>query len=76
VATLGLAGEGFALESLPVWVAHPAVITFLQGVTLISAALLSGVLTQKIAKQPLVKLLPQHAAIGVIAGLMWLVMVG
>lgn len=72
LATFGLAGGA----NLPVWVAHPAVITFLQGVALIVSALLSLVLTQKIAKQPWRKLLPQHAAIGLIAGLMWLVMVG
>ncbi len=71
LATFGLAGGA----NLPVWVAHPAVITFLQGAVLILSALLSMGLTQKIAKQPWRKLLPQHGAIGLITGLMWLVIV-
>lgn len=62
LATFGVSGGA----NLPVWVAHPAVITFLQGVALSVSALLSIVLTQKIAKQPWRKLLPQHVTIGVI----------
>ncbi|MEL6900861.1 MAG: cyclic nucleotide-binding domain-containing protein [Cyanobacteria bacterium J06606_4] len=40
--------------------AHPAVIAFLQGVCLIFGAFFSFVLTQKIARQSWLKLLPQH----------------
>lgn len=54
LASFGLAGTG------PVIVAHPAVIAFLQGVCLISGALLSALLTQRIAQQPWLKLLPLH----------------
>jgi hypothetical protein len=54
-ATFGFAGVG-----LPIWVAHPAVITFLQGTTLIATVLLSIVLTQKISRQSFWLMLPQH----------------
>jgi polyferredoxin len=67
VATIGWA----AIPGLPIWVAHPAVIAFLQGATLLVAGLLSVVLTQKIAKQPWWSLWPQHLTIGLLAGLMW-----
>jgi hypothetical protein len=71
LATVGLAGG----LDLPVWVAHPAVIAFLQGLVLLVSAALSLVLTQKIAKQPGTKLWPQYGAIGLIALLMWRVMI-
>ncbi len=59
-ATFGLTGE-----QLPVLVAHPAVIDFLQGATLIFSVLLTVVLTQKIARQPMRSQMMQHlAAIG------------
>ncbi|WP_066382676.1 sigma 54-interacting transcriptional regulator [Anabaena sp. CA = ATCC 33047] len=69
-ATFGLNGE-----QLPILVAHPAVIAFLQGTTLIFAVLLTIILTQKIARQPFRALLWQHlAAIGL--GLsMWAIIV-
>jgi transcriptional regulator with AAA-type ATPase domain/NAD-dependent dihydropyrimidine dehydrogenase PreA subunit len=66
-----LATFGYGQISAPVVVAHPAVITFLQGVTLLASALLSIVLTQKIARQPLLKLLPQHLAIMGLTILLW-----
>lgn len=69
-ATFGLNGE-----QLPVVVAHPAVIAFLQGTTLIFSVFLSILLTQKIARQPLRVLLWQHlAAIGLGAS-MWQIIV-
>ncbi|MEM8778581.1 MAG: cyclic nucleotide-binding domain-containing protein [Cyanobacteria bacterium P01_G01_bin.49] len=55
LATFGLSGEG-----LPILVAHPAVIAFLQGTVLIAGVFLSIILTQKIAKQSLKWLLFQH----------------
>jgi transcriptional regulator with AAA-type ATPase domain/NAD-dependent dihydropyrimidine dehydrogenase PreA subunit len=57
-ATFGLNGS-----TLPVAVAHPAVLAFLQGVTLIVATWLSVFVTQNIARQPIWKLLPQHLAL-------------
>ncbi|MEC4816040.1 MAG: sigma 54-interacting transcriptional regulator [Scytonema sp. PMC 1069.18] len=69
-ATFGLSGE-----QLPILVAHPAVIAFLQGTTLIFSVLLSVVLTQKIARQPMRTLFWQHfAAIGLGASL-WAIIV-
>ena len=55
-------------------VAHPAVIAFLQGVCLVAGAVLSSLLTQKIARQPLVKLLPQHGTIALSTVLLWQLM--
>ncbi len=56
-------------------VAHPAVIAFLQGSTLIFSVLLTIVLTQKIARQPFRVMLWQHlAAIGLGAS-MWAIIV-
>jgi transcriptional regulator with AAA-type ATPase domain/NAD-dependent dihydropyrimidine dehydrogenase PreA subunit len=67
MATFGLAGE-----NLPVLIAHPAVISFLQGTCLIFGVFLSILLTQKIAHQPFKFLLPQHLATVVLAIGMWL----
>lgn len=69
-ATFGLSGEG-----LPVFVAHPAVIAFLQGVTLIAGVLLSMVLTQKIASQPVRSLLMQHLGIVALGISLWAIIV-
>jgi hypothetical protein len=69
-ATFGLNGE-----QLPILLAHPAVIAFLQGATLIFSVLLTVVLTQKIARQPMRSLFWQHlAAIGLGASL-WAIIV-
>ena len=54
LASFGLASTG------PVIVAHPAVIAFLQGVCLLFGAFLSVLLTQRIARQPWLKVLPLH----------------
>ncbi|AFY53895.1 transcriptional regulators containing an AAA-type ATPase domain and a DNA-binding domain [Rivularia sp. PCC 7116] len=69
-ATVGLNGA-----SLPVLVAHPAVIAFLQGTTLIFSTLLTIFLTQKIARQPLRCLLWQHSASAILAISMWRIIV-
>jgi transcriptional regulator with AAA-type ATPase domain/NAD-dependent dihydropyrimidine dehydrogenase PreA subunit len=69
-ATFGLNGA-----SLPILVAHPAVITFLQGSTLIFSTLLTVLLTQKIARQPLRCLLWQHLAFIGLAASMWTIIV-
>lgn len=70
-ATFGLSGEG-----LPVFVAHPAVIAFLQGVTLLAGVLLTMLLTQKIASQPVRSLLAQHVATIVLGLGLWAIIVG
>ncbi|OUL19341.1 sigma 54-interacting transcriptional regulator [Nostoc sp. 106C] len=69
-ATFGLHGE-----QLPVLVAHPAVIAFLQGSILIFSVLLTIVLTQKIARQPLKTLLWQHLAAISLGVSMWAIIV-
>ena len=71
MATFGLDGA-----SLPVLVAHPAVIAFLQGSCLIFGVLLSILLTQKIARQPFKYLLPQHLATVVLGLGMWQIIIG
>jgi transcriptional regulator with AAA-type ATPase domain/NAD-dependent dihydropyrimidine dehydrogenase PreA subunit len=67
---------GLGSTNLPVAIAHPAVIAFLQAVTLIAGFWLSVFLTQKIARQPLLNLLPQHLALLGIGSLAWKAMVG
>ncbi len=69
-ATFGLNGA-----SLPILVAHPAVIAFLQGTTLIFSTLLTVLLTQKIARQPLRCLFWQHLAAIALAATMWMIIV-
>jgi transcriptional regulator with AAA-type ATPase domain/NAD-dependent dihydropyrimidine dehydrogenase PreA subunit len=67
---------GLGTANLPVAVADPDVIAFLQAVSLIAGFWLSVVLTQKIARLPLRKMLPQHLALATIGGVMWKVIVG
>ncbi len=55
-----LATFGWQSQNLPIFVAHPAVIAFLQGTTLFFGVLLSIALTQKIARQSFTLLIPQH----------------
>jgi transcriptional regulator with AAA-type ATPase domain/NAD-dependent dihydropyrimidine dehydrogenase PreA subunit len=67
---------GFGTANLPVAVADPAVIAFLQAVALIVSFWLSVFLVQKIARLPLRKMLPQHLALAAIGVLIWKVVVG
>jgi transcriptional regulator with AAA-type ATPase domain/NAD-dependent dihydropyrimidine dehydrogenase PreA subunit len=60
----------------PIAIADPAVIAFLQAVTLIVAVWLSVVLTQKIARQSLLKLAPQHLCAIAIGSAFWKIIVG
>jgi transcriptional regulator with AAA-type ATPase domain/NAD-dependent dihydropyrimidine dehydrogenase PreA subunit len=69
-ATFGLNGE-----QLPILLAHPAVIAFLQGATLIFSVLLTVVLTQKIARQPMRSLFWQHLATIGLAASLWAIIV-
>ena len=71
MATFGLQGA-----NLPVFVAHPAVISFLQGTALILGAFLSIMLTQKIARQPLKLLIPQHLVTLILTVGIWQLIVG
>ncbi len=66
LATFGVSGEG-----MPIIIAHPAVIAFLQGTTLIVGVISSIIITQKIAKQPFKFLLPQHLCIIILSGLFY-----
>lgn len=76
VIPVTLATFGFSGTALPVAIAHPAVIAFLQGITLMVTTWLTIFLTQKIARQPFANLWPHHlAAIG-LGGLVWKVVVG
>lgn len=75
ILPLSLATFGFSSEGLPILVAHPAVIAFLQGTTLIISVFLTIILTQKIAHQPIKLLLPQHLATVIIAVSLWAVIV-
>lgn len=70
MATFGLSGQG-----LFVLVAHPAVIAFLQGATLIFSAILTVILTQNIARQKVRSLIPQHLATLVLAASLWAIIV-
>ncbi|MBD2091663.1 sigma 54-interacting transcriptional regulator [Microcoleus sp. FACHB-1515] len=71
LATFGLSNVG-----MPVAVADPIIIAFLQGVTLIVSVWLSVLLTQNIARQPIANLLPQHLATLAIGCLFWKLIVG
>ena len=66
---------GFSGENLPVLVAHPAVISFLQATTLIFAVFFSIVLTQKIARQPLTRMMWQHLGAIALGASMWMIII-
>lgn len=74
ILPLTLATFGFTAD-LPILVAHPAVIEFLQGSVLIIGVLLSVFLTQKISHQPFKLLLPQHLASVILGISMWLIVI-
>jgi transcriptional regulator with AAA-type ATPase domain/NAD-dependent dihydropyrimidine dehydrogenase PreA subunit len=76
ILPVSLATFGFSNEGLPILVAHPAVIVFLQGTTLILGVILSIVLTQKIARQSFKLLSIQHLCTVLLAIGMWKVVVG
>jgi len=76
VFPITLATFGYSSVNVPIAVAEPAVLAFLQAVTLIASVWLSVILTQKIARQPLLSLLPQHFATIAIGSLLWKLIVG
>ncbi|UBF25527.1 sigma 54-interacting transcriptional regulator [Kovacikia minuta CCNUW1] len=67
---------GFSATNLPIAVAHPAVISFLQAITLIASFWLSVILLQKIAHQPFRNLLPQYLTMIVLSSFLWQIIVG
>jgi transcriptional regulator with AAA-type ATPase domain/NAD-dependent dihydropyrimidine dehydrogenase PreA subunit len=74
VLPVSLATFGMSGGHLPVWVAHPAVVAFLQGVTLLLGMGLSIGLTQKIARRPLAYRLASYGCmVGLGTSLWWLV---
>jgi transcriptional regulator with AAA-type ATPase domain/NAD-dependent dihydropyrimidine dehydrogenase PreA subunit len=70
-ATFGQVGN-----DLPSFIAHPAVITFLQGITLIVALFITFFLTQKIAKRPISSIVPQHLASVWLVITLWVTIIG
>ena len=71
LATFGVSGA-----NLPVWVAHPAVVAFLQGITLLSGMGLSIWLTHKISRQSFRSLLPYHGCTTLFGVTLWGLIVG
>jgi hypothetical protein len=57
-------------------VAHPAVISFVQGSTLAASAALALVLTRRLAGRPWAAVLPQCVAIGLFTAGLWHLIVG
>ncbi|MGB8699942.1 MAG: 4Fe-4S binding protein, partial [Thermosynechococcaceae cyanobacterium] len=70
-ATFGVAGT-----HLPSISAHPAVIAFLQGSTLIVSLVLTGLLTQKIGRQSWQNLWPQHLTALILTLCLWHLVLG
>lgn len=75
ILAVGFATFGLSSEGLPILVSHPAVITFLQGTNLIMGVILSILLTQKITRQPIRLLLPQHCSTLTLGIAFWLLIV-
>ncbi len=73
IATFGADTQSL---SLPIAVADPAVIAFLQGMAFIFSFWLSVFLTQKISHQPIWNLLPQYVAMAAIGSMLWVITVG
>jgi len=59
----------------PQVVAHPAVIAFIQGSTLLASAALSLVLTRRLAGKPWASVLPQCALIALFTAEFWYLIV-
>jgi transcriptional regulator with AAA-type ATPase domain/NAD-dependent dihydropyrimidine dehydrogenase PreA subunit len=73
---VSLATFGGSGANLPVWIAHPAVVAFLQGVTLLLGMGLSIGLTQKIARQSFPQVFRQHGCTVVYGISLWSLIVG
>ncbi len=71
-----MATFGLSVRGLPVVMAHPAVIAFLQGSVLLISLILSVVLTQQIAKHSIGRLWPHHLSTLLLTGSLWILIVG
>jgi hypothetical protein len=71
ILPVSLATFGASGINLPVWVAHPAVVAFLQGATLLLGMALSVWLTTKICRQSGPQRWIQHACTGLLGLSLW-----
>jgi transcriptional regulator with AAA-type ATPase domain/NAD-dependent dihydropyrimidine dehydrogenase PreA subunit len=76
VLPISLATFGASGANLPVWVAHPAVVAFLQGTTLLLGVILSVWLTAKIQRQSGPQRWLQQGCTGVLGLSLWWMIVG
>jgi transcriptional regulator with AAA-type ATPase domain/NAD-dependent dihydropyrimidine dehydrogenase PreA subunit len=76
IISVTFATFGQVTDNLPSFVADPAVIAFLQGLTLIIGLFITIVVTQKIAKRPIKSLIPQHLASLSLTVSLWIAIVG
>ncbi len=76
IIPVSLATFGGSGGNLPVWIAHPAVVAFLQGTTLLVGMGLSLWLIQKITRQPLQQMLPYHGCTVFLGITLWKLIVG
>jgi transcriptional regulator with AAA-type ATPase domain/NAD-dependent dihydropyrimidine dehydrogenase PreA subunit len=75
VLPVTLATFGYSGANLPTVIAHPAVTAFLQGSVLVMGVLLTGLLIQKIGRQPVTSLWPHHLTALGLTVLLWRVIV-
>jgi transcriptional regulator with AAA-type ATPase domain/NAD-dependent dihydropyrimidine dehydrogenase PreA subunit len=76
IIPIAFATFGQVSNNLPSFIAPSAVITFLQGLTLIVALIVTFFLTQKIAKRSIRSTMPQHLASICLLVTLWLSIVG
>jgi transcriptional regulator with AAA-type ATPase domain/NAD-dependent dihydropyrimidine dehydrogenase PreA subunit len=76
VIPIAFATFGQIRDDLPSFVGDPAVISFLQGLTLIVSLLVTIFVTQKIAKRSIKSLMPQHLASLCLMVSLWYAIVG
>ncbi len=76
ILPLTLATFGLTDTALPVLIAHPAVVAFLQGCVLVSGVFAALVITRKIGRQSLNILWPQYGAVVLLAWLMSQIIIG
>jgi transcriptional regulator with AAA-type ATPase domain/NAD-dependent dihydropyrimidine dehydrogenase PreA subunit len=76
ILPVSLATFGASGVKLPVWVAHPAVVTFLQGVTLLLGMALSLWLTAKIVRQAGPQRWFQYVSTGLLGLSLWWLILG
>ncbi|MFE4106477.1 sigma 54-interacting transcriptional regulator [Almyronema epifaneia] len=76
ILSVGFATFGFSGEGVPVYIAHPAVIAFLQSAVLTAGLLTSVILTQKIVRQSIKLMWPQHVSAIALTAVLWLLIIG